>query len=957
MINEQLDGQLRMATLDPLKGQQFQVRKRDGRVIDFDETRIYLAIESALKADAELKYDAKAPEEMQADAQRLANEVVEKCISRAVKGEALEIERIQDTVEDKLMERGFRGAARRYIVYREEHRKARAIRGDRTVDGEAQEVMYVTLPDGGKEVLDPNRLKRDIYGACRGVEDRCQANDLFDETMRNLYDGVHTTEIDKAMVMSAKARIEKEPAYTYVAARLLLNQIYEEVLPVYDSPSELTQVHGHHFCDYLQRGVAADRLSPELLKFDLDVLADALDIERDQQFAYMGIQTIYDRYLIHIGGTRIETPQYFFMRVSMGLAINEENREKRAIEFYNVLSSFRFMSSTPTLFNAGTLHPQLSSCYLSTVDDDLESIFKLVADDARLSKWAGGLGNDWTNVRATGSHIKGTNGESQGVIPFLKVANDTAVAVNQGGKRKGAMCAYLETWHLDIEDFLELRKNTGDERRRTPDMNTSNWIPDLFMKRVKEGGKWTLFSPGDVEDLHDLYGSAFEKRYEEYEAMVEAGEITHVKTVEAEDLWRKMLMNLFETGHPWITFKDPSNVRSPQDHTGVVHSSNLCTEILLNTSTEETAVCNLGSVNLTAHLKDDGLNEELIARTIRTAIRMLDNVVDINFYPTPEARTANMRHRPVGMGVMAFQDALYKMRIPYSSQEAVEFADRSMEMISYYAILASSELAAERGTYESYQGSKWDRGLLPIDTIDLLEQERGGHLTLDRSSQMDWGPVRESVAKHGLRNSNTMAIAPTATIANIIGVSQSIEPTYKNLYAKANLSGDFIVANDYLVDQLKERGLWDAAMVEDLKYHDGSVLEIDRVPEDLKDIFRTSFEIDSKWLIACAARRQKWIDMGQSLNLYFDLNQVPEGQKTGRVLSDMYFFAWEAGLKTTYYLRSLAATQIEKSTLDVNRHSIQPKWMKSKSASSEIEIQREEPKACSILDPECEACQ
>jgi len=757
--------------------------------------------------------------------------------------------------------------------------------------------------------------------------------------------------------MSAKARIEKEPAYTYVAARLLLNQIYEEVLPVCDSPSELTRVHGHHFREYLQQGVAADRLSPDLLKFDLDVLADALDIERDQQFAYMGIQTIYDRYLIHIGGTRIETPQYFFMRVSMGLAINEENKEERAIEFYNVLSSFRFMSSTPTLFNAGTLHPQLSSCYLSTVDDDLESIFKLVADDARLSKWAGGLGNDWTNVRATGSHIKGTNGESQGVIPFLKVANDTAVAVNQGGKRKGAMCAYLETWHLDIEDFLELRKNTGDERRRTHDMNTSNWIPDLFMKRVKEGGKWTLFSPDDVEDLHDLYGLAFEKRYEEYEAMVESGEITHFKTVGSEDLWRKMLMNLFETGHPWITFKDPSNVRSPQDHMGVVHSSNLCTEILLNTSNEETAVCNLGSVNLTAHLRDGGLNEDLIAQTVRTAIRMLDNVVDINFYPTPEARTANMRHRPVGMGVMAFQDALYKMRIPYSSQEAVEFADHSMEMISYYAILASSDLAAERGTYESYQGSKWDRGLLPIDTIDQLEQERGGHLTLDRSSKMDWRPVRESVAKHGLRNSNTMAIAPTATIANIIGVSQSIEPTYKNLYAKANLSGDFIVANNYLVEQLKERGLWDAEMVEDLKYHDGSVLEIDRMPEDLKDIFRTSFEIDSKWLIACAARRQKWIDMGQSLNLYFDLNQVPEGQKTGRVLSDMYFFAWEAGLKTTYYLRSLAATQIEKSTLDVNRHSIQPKWMKSKSASSEIEIHREEPKACSILDPECEACQ
>ena len=957
MINEQLDGQLRMATLDPLEGKQFQVRKRDGRVIDFDETRIYLAIEAALKADVELADDVQASEEMQADAQRLTNEVVEKSLSRVVEGEALEIERIQDTVEDKLMELGFRGAARRYIVYREERRKARAIRGDRTVDGQAQELMFVTLPDGGKEVLDSNRLKRDIYGACRGVEDKCQANDLFDETMRNLYDGVQTAEIDKAMIMSAKARIEKEPAYTYVAARLLLNQIYEEVLPKYDSHSDLPQVHRDHFREYLQQGVAAERLSPELLKFDLDKLAATFDLERDQQFAYMGIQTIYDRYLIHIGGTRIETPQYFYMRVSMGLAVNEANKEERAIEFYNTLSSFRFMSSTPTLFNAGTLHPQLSSCYLSTVDDDLESIFKLVADDALLSKWAGGLGNDWTNVRATGSHIKGTNGESQGVIPFLKVANDTAVAVNQGGKRKGAMCAYLETWHLDIEDFLELRKNTGDERRRTHDMNTANWIPDLFMKRVKEGGKWTLFSPSDVEDLHDLYGSAFEQRYEEYEAMVKAGEIAHFKTVEAEDLWRKMLMSLFETGHPWITFKDPSNVRSPQDHMGVVHSSNLCTEILLNTSDEETAVCNLGSVNLTAHIQDGELNEELIAQTVRTAIRMLDNVIDINFYPTPEARNSNMRHRPVGMGMMAFQDALYKLRIPYSSQEAVEFADRSMEMISYYAILTSSELAAERGAYESYQGSKWDRGLLPIDTVDLLEKERGGHLTLDRSSKMDWTPVRESIAKHGIRNSNTMAIAPTATIANIIGVSQSIEPTYKNLYAKANLSGDFIVVNNYLVEQLKERGLWDGQMVEDLKYHDGSVMEIDRVSDDLKDIFRTSFEIDSKWLIACAARRQKWIDMGQSLNLYFDLNRVTEGQKTGRALSDMYFFAWEAGLKTTYYLRTLAATQIEKSTVNINSYGVQPKWMKSKSASSEVTQVAAASKACSILDPECEACQ
>jgi len=959
MISEQLNGQLRMASIDPLEGREFTVRKRDGRVVAFDETRICLAIETAFKAHLGISEDKRLSEATQAEVHRITDEVVEKCLRHVMDGdtaEALEIERIQDVVEERLMvEHGV--VAKRYILYREQRRKSRVIRGDRTVEGGAQDQMFVELPDGSREYLDPQRIRQRVNGAVRGLEDRCEAAELHEETMRNMYDGVKTSEIDKALVMSARGRIEKEPAYTYVAARMLLNQIYGEVLPPYDSPADLAKAHRAHFRDYLQKGVAADRLTPELLKYDLDKISDALDLERDRQFAYMGLQTIYDRYLIHLEGTRIETPQYFFMRVSMGLALNEENREERAIEFYETLSSFRFMSSTPTLFNSGTLHPQLSSCYLSTVMDDLDHIFKVVSDDAKLSKWAGGLGNDWTNIRATGAYIKGTNGQSQGVIPFLKVANDTAVAVNQGGKRKGAMCAYLETWHLDIEDFLELRKNTGDERRRTPDMNTSNWIPDLFMKRVKAAGKWTLFSPSDVPDLHDLYGAAFEARYEECECMAAAGEFDLYKEVEAQDLWRRMLMMLFETGHPWITFKDPSNIRSSQNHEGVVHSSNLCTEILLNTSEDETAVCNLGSVNLVAHLKEGELDESLVRKTVRTAIRMLDNVVDINYYPTPEARNANQRHRPVGMGVMAFQDALNKLRVPYSSQEAVVFADRSMEMVSYYAILASTELAAERGTYESYPGSKWDRGLLPIDTLELLEKERGGHLTIDRTSQMDWDKVREAIKSHGMRNSNTMAIAPTATIANITGVSQSIEPTYKNLFAKANLSGDFIVVNDYLVEQLKERDLWGKDMVEDLKYYDGSVMEIERVPEDLKEIFRTAFEIDSKWLIACAARRQKWIDMGQSLNLYFDLNQVPEGQKTGRMLSDMYFYAWEAGLKTTYYLRSLAATQIEKSTLDVNRHSIQPKWMKSKSASSEIEVQREEPKACSILDPECEACQ
>ena len=700
------------------------------------------------------------------------------------------------------------------------------------------------------------------------------------------------------------------------------------------------------------------RLSPELLKFDLPKLAAALRLDRDSQFTYMGAQTLYDRYFIHDDGRRLETPQYFWMRVAMGLAINEgEQKHERAIEFYEALSSFRFTSSTPTLFNAGTLHPQLSSCYLSTVMDDLDHIFKVVSDDAKLSKWAGGLGNDWTNVRATGAHIKGTNGTSQGVIPFLKVANDTAVAVNQGGKRKGAMCAYLETWHLDIEDFLELRKNTGDERRRTHDMNTANWIPDLFMKRVKANAPWTLFNPSETPDLHDLYGAAFETRYEEYERLAEAGKIKLFKRIEAVALWRRMLTMLFETGHPWLTFKDPSNIRSPQSHRGVVHSSNLCTEILLNTSAEETAVCNLGSVNLAAHCGDQGLDGDLLARTIRTGVRMLDNVIDINFYPTPEARNANLKHRPVGLGLMGFQDALYKLRLPYASEAAVEFADTSMELISFHVLLASAELAKERGAYSTFQGSKWEQGLLPIDTIQLLETERGS-LDMDRSVKLDWNKVREAIRQNGLRNSNTMAIAPTATISNIVGVVQSIEPTYKPLFAKANLSGDFTTANTFLVADLKRLGLWDDEMVDDLKYYDGVISEIERIPVDVKELYRTAFEIEPRWLIECASRRQKWIDMGQSLNLYL-------AQPNGKLLSEMYLFAWEKGLKTTYYLRSLAATQIEKSTTDVNRRGLQPKWMKNKSASAEVAVNREataeEKNACSIEAMRnggtCEACQ
>ena len=947
---EPLSGQLSLNGVDPLQGREFTVRKRDGRGESFNEERIRLAVESAFKADRDIPSDYPLSPEDQAAALSVTAAVVQRLFSRAIRGEELQIERIQDAVEEALMVQGHTHVARRYIIYREDRRKARALRGDRDVTGHVQAELHVVLRDGSKEVLEPQRIRRTLIRACRGFEDRCEAREMADETMRNLYDGVRIDEIEKAMIFAAKSRIELDPAYGYVTARLLLETIYRETLPGFEHYHDITVAHAARFKAYLEEGIAAGRLSPDLLGYDLEKIASALKPDRDLQFNYMGLQTIYDRYLIHIGGRRIESPQFFWMRVCLGLALNEgAQKNERAIEFYELLSSFLFTSSTPTLFNSGTLHPQLSSCYLTTVMDDLDHIFKCVSDDAKLSKWAGGLGNDWTNVRATGSLIKGTNGESQGVIPFLKVANDTAVAVNQGGKRKGAMCAYLETWHLDIEDFLELRKNVGDERRRTHDMNTANWIPDLFMKRVKENGQWTLFSPSDVPDLHDLYGRAFEERYTEYEAMADRGEIALFKRVEATAIWRKILSMVFETGHPWITFKDPSNLRSPQDHTGVVHSSNLCTEILLNTSAEETAVCNLGSIGLPLHVNENGLDLVLLEKTIRTAMRMLDNVIDINYYPTPEARNANLRHRPVGMGLMGFQDALYKLKISYASQEAVEFADRSMEAISYFAILASTELAAERGAYESYKGSKWDRGMLPIDTIELLEQERGLPVSMDRSTTMDWNVVREAVRKNGVRNSNTMAIAPTATISNITGVSQSIEPTFKNLFAKGNLSGDFTVINSYLVEDLKALGLWDRKMLEELKYKDGSILGIDRIPENIREIYRTAFEVEPGWYIECASRRQKWIDMGQSLNLYI---AAPSGKR----LNDMYTHAWESGLKTTYYLRATAASTVEQST-----NQARPNWVKQPSKTKEKEFTAEEAVACSIEamrnGGECEACQ
>ncbi len=962
-------GQLELAVAIPSSSDRVLVRKRDGRAEPFNEARIQLALESAYRAELEIGKDDDLPEDRRAAITYLASAVVERALGLAADGRELEVELIQDLVENELMRTGEHTIARRYIVYREERKKARLLRGAAEAATLNAPEMNVTLPDGTTEPLDPQFIRRKVIRACEGMDDRCDWRELAEEALQNLYDGVHLAEIDKAMIFAAKARVEREPAYSFVAARLLLNIIYREVLPPASEQdnqdaASLAARHRKHFAEYLKHGVDLGRVDSSLLTFDLERISAALEITRDTAFNYMGLQTVYDRYLIHSAGRRMESPQYFWMRVAMGLAINEgEQKNERAIEFYQLLSSLRFVSSTPTLFNSGTLHPQLSSCYLSTVMDDLDHIFKVISDDAKLSKWAGGLGNDWTNVRSTGALIRGTNGESQGVVPFLKVANDTAVAVNQGGKRKGAMCAYLETWHLDIEDFLELRKNTGDERRRTHDMNTANWIPDLFMKRVIKEQHWTLFNPSDAPDLHDLYGRAFEERYLEYEAMADRGELPLHRRIEAVTLWRKMLTMLFETGHPWLTFKDPSNICSPQDHVGVVHSSNLCTEILLNTSVDEIAVCNLGSINLSAHLKEGGIDAEKLEGTVRTAMRMLDNVIDINYYPTPEARNANMRHRPVGLGLMGFQDALYQLNLPYGSDAAVEFADRSMEAISYYAITASTELARERGTYKTYPGSKWDRGILPMDTPALLRAERGGMVEVDRSSTLDWDKVRAAVAKHGMRNSNTMAIAPTATISNIIGVGQSIEPSYKHLFAKSNLSGEFTTINVHLVEALKALNLWDAEMLDDLKYYDGVLTEIERIPADVKDVFRTAFEIEPKWLIECASRRQKWIDMGQSLNLYL---AGPSGKK----LNDMYLLAWRKGLKTTYYLRALAATQIEKSTVDINRRGAHPRWMKNKSASSEVQREAvglvveepvEEPatlvKSCSILDPTCEACQ
>jgi len=913
----------------------FHVVRRNGAVTHFDASKISVAVTKAFLAVE--GGPAAASRRVHAQVEQLTAQVVTAVTRRLSDGGTVHIEDIQDQVELALMRAGEHKVARAYILYREERARERAER--RPSEQLPAGRINVRLADDRLVPLDVERIELVVREACEGIAD-VAVEPVVTEAQRSLYDGVAEAQVGQALVMSARPLIETEPNYTYVTARLLLDIARREALSYVAgrraeaTHAEMRRRYGEYFPAFVAAGVEQNLLDPRLLEFDLERLSAALAADRDLKLTYLGLQTLYDRYLLQRDGQRFELPQAFFMRVAMGLALHEVERDARAIEFYELLSSFDFMSSTPTLFNSGTCRPQLSSCYLTTVPDDLEGIYSAVRDNALLSKYAGGLGNDWTRVRALGAHINGTNGKSQGVVPFLKVANDTAVAVNQGGKRKGAVCAYLETWHLDIEEFLDLRKNTGDDRRRTHDMNTAHWIPDLFMERVEADGEWTLFSPDEVPDLHDAYGAAFKVAYERHEARAKRGEIKRFKTLSALQLWRRMLSMLYETGHPWITFKDPCNLRSPQQHAGVVHSSNLCTEITLNTSDAQIAVCNLGSVNLAAHVDERGLDTARLERTVRTAMRMLDNVIDLNYYSVPQARRSNLAHRPVGLGLMGFQDALYKQGIAYASEAAVAFADRSMELVSYCAIAASCDLAAERGRYSSFAGSLWSRGILPLDSLDILAEHRGA-LDVDRSATLDWPALRERVRTIGMRNSNCLAIAPTATIANIVGVSQSIEPTYRNLYVKSNLSGEFTVINPYLVAELKRLGLWDEVMVNDLKYYDGALKAIDRIDEDLKRRYATAFEIDPAWLVEAAARRQKWLDQSLSLNLY-----MPE--PSGKALDRLYRLAWRRGLKTTYYLRSTSATHVERSTIEDGALNA---------------VTKPGAAVCALTDPACEACQ
>jgi len=936
--------------------QGYQIIRRNGAVVAFEPNKIAVALMKAFLAVHGTQGAASAS--VRETVEGLTEAVVRALLRSRPGGGTFHIEDVQDQVELGLMRGGHHEVARAYVLYRERRAQERAKAAKTEVRPTASTLM---VTDRGQCVpLDEAKLQLLVESACAGLGADVKAEPILAETRRNLYDGVPIDEVYKASILAARTLIEKEPAYTRATARLLLHTIRKEILGEEAMQSEMPARYAEYFPGFIAKGIDAELLDERLAQYDLARLGAALKSERDLQFDYLGLQTLYDRYFLHIDEARIELPQAFFMRVAMGLALNEIDRDGRAIEFYEALSSFDFMSSTPTLFNAGTLRSQLSSCYLTTVADDLDGIYEALKENALLSKFAGGLGNDWTNVRALGSYIKGTNGKSQGVVPFLKVVNDTAVAVNQGGKRKGAVCAYLETWHLDIEEFLDLRKNTGDDRRRTHDMNTANWIPDLFMKRVMENGPWTLFSPSTCPDLHDKFGKDFEAAYTAYEAKADSGQIKLFKRMRAVDLWRKMLSMLFETGHPWITFKDACNVRSPQQHVGVVHSSNLCTEITLNTNESEIAVCNLGSVNLAQHLKDGQIDQAKLKKTVSTAMRMLDNVIDINYYAVKKARDSNLRHRPVGLGIMGFQDCLYQLKLPYASAQAVEFADRSMEAVCYHAYWASTELAAERGRYSSYRGSLWDRGVLPQDSLKLLAAQRGGYLEVDTSETMDWAALRQRIADHGMRNSNCVAIAPTATISNIIGVDASIEPSFGNLSVKSNLSGEFTVVNEYLVRDLKALGLWDDVMVMDLKHYEGSLRSIDRVPDSLKALYATAFEIEAPWLVEAASRRQKWIDQAQSLNIYI-------AGASGKKLDDTYKLAWLRGLKTTYYLRTKAATHVEMSTVTKSRHnavsSSAGSAMDAAAAQARAQLDQlsagpsTDVKFCGVDDPTCEACQ
>ena len=925
------------------KYSQYKIIRRNGSVAAFEPAKISIAMTKAFIAVNGGQGVASA--RVREVVARLTDDVVKALIRRQPTGGTFHIEDIQDQVELALMRSGEHDVARAYVLYREDRARKRAKQKE-TATVETQTSVLNVLENGRKIPLDTDRLLKLIESSCIGLGEAVNPGLILKSTLKDLYDGVPMEEVRKSAILSARALIEKEPGYSYVTARLLLHALRLEVLGEEVIHQEMANRYAEYFPDFIRRGIEAELLDERLAQFDLTRLAGALDFNRDLKFGYLGLQTLYDRYFLHIRDHRIELPQAFFMRVAMGLALNEIDREGKAIEFYQVLSNFDFMSSTPTLFNSGTRRSQLSSCYLTTVADNLDGIYESIKENALLAKYAGGLGNDWTPVRAMGSHIKGTNGKSQGVVPFLKVVSDTAVAVNQGGKRKGAVCAYLESWHLDIEEFLDLRKNTGDDRRRTPDMNTATWVPDLFMKRVMEGGEWTLFSPSDVPDLHEKFGRQFEQAYLGYEEKAARGELSLHKKIPALQLWRKMLSMLFETGHPWITFKDPCNVRSPQNHIGVVHSSNLCTEITLNTNDHEIAVCNLGSVNLAAHIHDGELDAAKLKRTVSMAMRMLDNVIDINFYAVAKARNSNLKHRPVGLGIMGFQDCLHKLRIPYASKEAVEFADHTMEAVAYHAYWASTELAEERGRYASYRGSLWDRGILPQDTLDLLREERGGYVELDTSATLEWDALRERIRKHGMRNSNCLAIAPTATISNIIGVSASIEPSFKNLYVKSNLSGEFTIPDEYLVNDLKKLGLWDEVMISDLKYFDGALRQIDRVPADIRRLYATAFEIEPQWLIEAAARRQKWIDQAQSLNIYM-------AGASGKKLDEAYKLAWLRGLKTTYYLRSLGASSAEKSTVEAGSLNAVP----AEGNMSAMNMAARDVTYCSIDNPECESCQ